>query len=95
MVLGPLSNYSARTVQTRAPHAAVVGRLNRYLDRLLDKTAERLAPRVADQLDLDSRIATLEVLTDEEALDDLRAAQEDSQEDLKDYDEIRREVGLA
>jgi hypothetical protein len=82
-------------VQTRSPHAHVVTRLNRYLDRLLDKTAERLAPRVADRLELDARIATLEVLTDEEALDDLRAASEDSEQDLRDYSEIRREAGLA
>jgi hypothetical protein len=89
----------------------VVERLSGYLDRLFagaeratermkDRMADRVAERVTDKVvariaDLDARIATLEVLGDEEALDDLRAASEDSAEDLGDYDEIRREVGLA
>jgi hypothetical protein len=83
-------------VPTPSTHG-IVDRLNRYLDRLLDKTAERLAPRVADRVaeDLDARIATLEVLTDPEAMDDLRAATEASDDELVDYDVVRREVGLA
>ena len=92
MALSPCAYYSARMQQTRSAHDQVVGRLSRYLDRILDGAADRLAPRVAERLE--ARIdATLEILTDEEALDDLRAAQEDDA--LRDYDEIRREVGLA
>ena len=78
--------------QTRSAHDPVAGRLSRYLDRIMDGAADRLAPRVAERLD--ARIdATLEILTDEGALDDLRAASDDPT--LRDYDEIRREAGLA
>ena len=86
----------------------IVERLSGYLDRLLagphratervkDRVAERLANRVEVKVAarLDSRIATLEVLLDEEALDDLRASSQDSDTDLRDYEEIRREAGLA
>jgi hypothetical protein len=82
--------------------------MTRYLERLFSDTSERvqdrMAERVADKLtervwslmaEMDARIATLEVLGDEEALDDLRASSRDSDSDLRDYDEIRREVGLA
>jgi hypothetical protein len=72
----------------------------RASERVKDRVAERVADRVADKVvgriaDFDARIATLEVLEDEEALDDLRASSEESDADLRDYDEIRRDVGLA
>jgi hypothetical protein len=89
-------NYSARIVQTSSTNP-VVERLNRYVDKLLDKTAERLAPRVVDRIadQLDTRIATLEVLLDPEALEDLRDADETPDDALIDYEDVRREVGLA
>ena len=86
----------------------VIERMSGYLERLFSGTSERLKDRVAERMadrvtekvvariaDMDARIATLEVLADEEALDDLRASSGDSESDLRDYDEIRREVGLA
>jgi hypothetical protein len=93
MALSACAHYSARTMQhTRSAHDQVTGRLSRYLDRIMDGAAARIAPRVAERLDI--RIdATLEALSDEEALDDLRASLED--DSLKDYDEIRRDAGLA
>jgi len=85
----------------------IAPRLSGYLDKLFSGATERMKDRVADRVanrvtdkvvsriaDLDARIATLEILSDEEALDDLRAASEDS-DDLRDYDVIRREAGLA
>jgi hypothetical protein len=86
----------------------VIGRLSNYLERLFgdaserwkDRVAERMADRVTEKVvarmaEMDARIATLEILADEEALDDLNASSRDSDSDLRDYDEIRREVGLA
>jgi hypothetical protein len=89
----------------------VVARLSGYLDRLFsgaervservkDRVAERVADRVAPKvaarlIDLDTYIATMDILVDEEALDDLRTSSRDSDSDLRDYHEIRREVGLA
>ena len=64
--------------------------MSSYLERLLGDASERIKDRV-----LDARIATLEVLADEEALDDLSTSSRDPESDLRDYDEIRREVGLA
>jgi hypothetical protein len=71
--------------------------MSRYLDRLFDRAADRVADKVAVRIadELEARIATLEVLADEEALDDLAVSAEDSDSELRDYDEIRREVGLA
>lgn len=68
------------------------GREDRMAERVAGKVTERMGSLMAE---MDARIATLEVLTDEEALDDLRASSRDSDSDLRDYDEIRREAGLA
>jgi hypothetical protein len=89
--------YSAYAVGTHLHDGSVGQRLSHYLDRLLDGAADRLAPRVADRVaaQLDSRIATLEVLLDQDALDDLRASSEDAETDLTEYERIRREAGLA
>lgn len=82
---------------TTAVFRSVIDRLNRYVDRLLDRTAERLAPRVANRItdDFESRIATLETLTDAEVMDDLRVASGTPAHELIDYEDIRREAGLA
>lgn len=93
----------------RRPNSSeVIERLSNYLERLLgdaserlkDRVAERVADRVTEKVvarmaEVDARIATLEVLADEEALADLSASSQDPDSDLRDYDEIRREVGLA
>jgi hypothetical protein len=89
----------------------VVGRLSGYLDKLFsgaekvsermkdrvaERVADRVAPKVAARLtELEAYIATMEVLVDDEALDDLRASSRDSDSELRDYDDLRREVGLA
>lgn len=45
---------------------------------------------------LQSWAATIEVLLDREAMADLRAAELDADEGrLRDYDDVRRELGLA
>lgn len=92
----------------RSTSSEAIERLSSYLERLLgdaserikDRVAERVADRVTEKVvarmaELDARIATLEVLADEEALDDLSTSSRDPESDLRDYDEIRREVGLA
>jgi hypothetical protein len=83
-------------VRTHLRHP-VVDKLNRYVDKLFEMTADRLAPKVAERIAprLEAQIAALEVLTDADALDDLRIGSAEDDEDLIDYDEIRREVGLA
>ena len=68
------------------------GREERVAERVVSKVTERMGSLMAE---MDARIATLEVLTDEDALGDLRASSRDSYTDLRDYDEIRREAGLA
>jgi hypothetical protein len=75
--------------------------LNRYLDSLLDRAAQKLAPRVADQLvpqmreEYESWLATIETMTDPQLVSDLREADSEGDEDSQDYEEIRRELGLA
>jgi hypothetical protein len=89
----------------------IVGRLSGYLDKLFsgaekvsermkdrvaERVADRVAPKVAARLtELETYIATMEILVDDEALEDLRAASAESDSELRDYNEIRREVGLA
>jgi hypothetical protein len=89
----------------------VVGRLSSYLDKLFsgaekvsermkdrvaERVADRVAPKVAARLsELDAYIATMEILVDDEAVDDLRTSSGESASELRDYDDIRREVGLA
>lgn len=100
--------YSANAVAPTRDTRETVDRMTRYLERIFSDTSARLTGRMADRVadrvaekmtgliaDMDARIATLEVLADEEALDDLRASSRDSDSDLRDYDEIRREAGLA
>lgn len=69
---------------------AVTERLSRYVDKLFEHLADRLAPHIAERLE-----ATLDVLTDPGALDDLRLAAEESDDEARPYEEIRRELGLA
>ena len=86
----------------------IVERMSGYLDRLFsrphrasermkDRVAERVAALVEPKLAarLESRIATLEVLLDDEASGDLRASAEDADSDLLDYEDVRRVAGLA
>lgn len=93
----------------RRPNSSeVIERLSNYLERLLgdaperlkDRVAERVADRVTEKVvarmaEMDARIATLEILADEEALDDLNASSPGPDSDLRDYAEIRRDVRLA
>ncbi len=79
--------------------------MNRYVDSLLDRTAQKLAPRIADQVreqvipqireEYESWLATIETMTDSELASDLRMADAEGDEDAQDYEEIRRELGLA
>lgn len=75
--------------------------MNRYLDSLLDRAAQKIAPRVADKLvpqmreEYESWLATIETMTDPELVADLREAASEADEDSQDYEEIRRELGLA
>jgi hypothetical protein len=79
--------------------------LNRYLDNLLDRVADRLAPRIEDrvrdevvpriQAEYESWLATIDVMADVELVEDLRVADAQGDEDAQDYEEIRRELGLA
>jgi hypothetical protein len=89
--------YSVRMPTRESPVAA----LSRYLDRLFaraaDRLADQLAPRVAERLteDVDSLIATAEVIADPELRADLRQADLEPDEDARSYEEIRRELHLA
>lgn len=76
---------------------AGAGRASEHVkDRVAERMADRIADKVVDRIaDLDARVATLEILDDEEALDDLRVSLNESDSDLRDYDEIRRDSGLA
>jgi hypothetical protein len=71
--------------------------MTRYLLRLLDATADRIADRVADRLatDYKAQMETLEVLKDDEAMEDLRRASQEPDEDAQPYEDVRRELGLA
>lgn len=89
-VVEVLSNYLEKLVSG-------AGRASEHVkDRVAERMADRVADKVVDRIaDLDARVATLEILDDEEALADLRASQNESESDLRDYDEIRRDSGLA
>jgi hypothetical protein len=108
--LPPPLIYSAFMAPTRhaLDTREAIARMSGYLERLFFETSERLKDRVAERIaervtpkvaarlpELESYLATMEVLGDEEALDDLRVSAQDSDSDLRDYDTIRREVGLA
>lgn len=78
--------------------------MSRYLDRLFETAADRVADRVSARLsvqlaEIESHVAgmeaTLEVLLDEGALDDLREAASAPDDQARPYREIRRELGLA
>ncbi len=79
---------------TKSRDNAVVVRLSRYLhglfSRVGDPVVEHLGERVWERVE-----ATLDVITDPAALDDLRLAAEESDDAGRPYEEIRRDVGLA
>jgi hypothetical protein len=77
----------------------VVARARRYLDRLLDDLARKLAPRVADEIaprfnrEIESWVATLEVMSDPALMADLQRANKEPDEDAQPYEEVRRGRG--
>jgi hypothetical protein len=94
---GTVSYYSASVPTKSRPSSAVGERLTGYLLRLLDATADRIADRVADRLatDYKAQLETLEVLKDDGAVEDLRRASQEPDEDAQPYEDVRRELGLA
>jgi hypothetical protein len=69
--------------------------MSRYLDRLFSGVADRIADRVADRLSDEWRLESFELLIDPDAMEDLRRAARESDEDARPYEEVRRELGLA
>jgi hypothetical protein len=69
------------------------------LDRLLERTAEHLAVAMARRNEMlvvsatryEAIVETAEILDDEETMDDLRRAAEESDDDAVDYEELRRQ----
>ena len=93
-------NYSADRMPIVDRQSELARRVSRYLERIFDPLADRVADKVVDRLsetlaEVEAHVATLEVLLDDEAMDDLRAADAASDEDARPYEEIRRELGLA
>jgi hypothetical protein len=95
--LSACSYYSASVPTIQHHSSGIHERLSSYIDRLLVGVADRIAERVADRLatDYKAQLEAVEVLRDDEAVEDLRRASQEPDEDAQPYEDVRRELGLA
>jgi hypothetical protein len=81
----------------------VVERVRALLDVWVSKTAGYLAVKAANRADLrvvpedeyQAILHTLDVLKDDQAMEDIRRAAAEPDDEAVDYDELRRQRGLA
>lgn len=96
-VVAHLSHYLDQlfAAADRASERVKDGVANRVADRLADALTRRSAVVVLDAETYEDYRATVETLEDPEAMESLRRAEAESDEDARPYEDIRRELGLA
>lgn len=87
---------------SRTPRATgeVISRVSHWTDELLQRSARVVSAARRDAIvisreDYESFVEAMEIVSDPEVMEDLRMAALTPDEEARDYDEVRREIGLA
>jgi hypothetical protein len=87
-------NYSAIVSIVKVRESAVRARLTHYLSRLFEPVVQPMIEReVAERFE--DYLETVEILADPEAMESLRRADAQPDDEARPYEDIRRELGLA
>jgi hypothetical protein len=87
-------HYSANVLIKTTRESAVRARLTSYLARLFEPVVTPIIEReVAERFE--DYLETMEILADPEAMESLRRAEAQPDDEARPYEDIRRELGLA